>query len=114
MIEAEWNASFREELRSFPYGRHDDQVDAASRAHMVLTSAKAPMRINPANVRPFGVVTGGAVETRAWYLQEGESAEDRLTRLERRAKTLHAVNLDHEDLPEGAIMMGSSNFRVGG
>jgi predicted phage terminase large subunit-like protein len=26
MIEAEWNAAYREELRAFPYGKHDDQV----------------------------------------------------------------------------------------
>ena len=113
MIEGEWNASFREELRAFPFGRHDDQVDAASRAHMTLASGKAPMRISDSVLRSFGVVTGGA-EQRAWYLQEGESAEDRLARLERRAKTLHAINLDHDDVPEGAIFMGSSNFKAEG
>jgi len=46
MIVGGWNAAYREELRAFPYGKYDDQVDASSRAHMVLTSGKLPMRIN--------------------------------------------------------------------
>jgi len=48
MIVGDWNAAYRNELRSFPYGKYDDQVDASSRAHMVLTSGNLPMRINPA------------------------------------------------------------------
>ncbi len=32
MVKAPWNHEFREELRAFPHGLHDDQVDAASRA----------------------------------------------------------------------------------
>ena len=61
MIEGGWNSAFREELRAFPNGRWDDQVDAASRAHMVLTSGKPPLRINPANVAgQFGASTTGA------------------------------------------------------
>jgi phage terminase large subunit-like protein len=48
MTVGDWNAAYRNELRSFPYGKYDDQVDASSRAHMVLTAAKLPMRINPA------------------------------------------------------------------
>jgi predicted phage terminase large subunit-like protein len=36
VIAAQWNADFFEELRAFPYGRKDDQVDAVSRAFNVL------------------------------------------------------------------------------
>jgi len=46
LIVGDWNAAYREELRAFPYGKYDDQVDASSRAHMVLTSARLPMRIS--------------------------------------------------------------------
>ena len=46
LINGDWNAAYREELRAFPYGKWDDQVDASSRAHMVLTSARLPMRIS--------------------------------------------------------------------
>lgn len=33
MLRGAWNASFREELRQFPGGKHDDQVDAFARAY---------------------------------------------------------------------------------
>jgi predicted phage terminase large subunit-like protein len=46
LIKGDWNAAYREELRGFPFSKHDDQVDASSRAHMVLTSGRAPMRIS--------------------------------------------------------------------
>jgi predicted phage terminase large subunit-like protein len=32
LVEADWNKAFINELRAFPHGRHDDQVDAASLA----------------------------------------------------------------------------------
>ena len=47
MIVGDWNAAYKEELRSFPNGKWDDQVDASSRAHMVLTSPKLPIKIDP-------------------------------------------------------------------
>jgi predicted phage terminase large subunit-like protein len=50
MITAPWNAAFREELRAFPYGKFDDQVDACSRAFMTLLESKPPMRISQAAV----------------------------------------------------------------
>ena len=37
MLAASWNHRFIEELRAFPGGKHDDQVDAASRAFHYLT-----------------------------------------------------------------------------
>lgn len=36
MLRAAWNREFREELRGFPNGLHDDQVDAASRGFAAL------------------------------------------------------------------------------
>jgi predicted phage terminase large subunit-like protein len=41
VVRAEWNAAFLEELRDFPQGRKDDQVDALSRAFAMLTTAAA-------------------------------------------------------------------------
>ena len=38
MVEASWNRAFSEELRDFPTGRKDDQVDAASRAFSMLAT----------------------------------------------------------------------------
>jgi predicted phage terminase large subunit-like protein len=55
MIKGDWNAAYREELRSFPFGKHDDMTDASSRAHMVLTSSRAPMRISQAAVDRAGM-----------------------------------------------------------
>lgn len=40
MIVGDWNATYKEELRSFPNGKWDDQVDASSRAHMVRQSSR--------------------------------------------------------------------------
>ncbi|WP_081397671.1 phage terminase large subunit [Achromobacter xylosoxidans] len=40
MLRGAWNAPFRDELRPFPRGRFDDQVDAASRAFNELISTK--------------------------------------------------------------------------
>ena len=44
MVRAGWNHAFLEELRDFPFGRKDDQVDALSRAFTMLTEAGAPAR----------------------------------------------------------------------
>jgi phage terminase large subunit-like protein len=44
IVSANWNHAFLEELRDFPFGRKDDQVDALSRAFAMLTSADAPAR----------------------------------------------------------------------
>lgn len=58
MIRGDWNAAYREELRAFPFGKHDDQVDASSRALMVLSSGRAPMRISDEALRR--AVAGGS------------------------------------------------------
>ena len=49
MLKAGWNAEFIDELKAFPSGRHDDMVDALSRAYMLLTEravrpAASPLR----------------------------------------------------------------------
>ena len=41
MVRAPWNDAFREELRPFPFGLHDDQVDGASRAFNQLLAPAA-------------------------------------------------------------------------
>ncbi len=40
MVQGDWNAEFIEELRQFPRGRHDDQVDAASLAFNEIAEYK--------------------------------------------------------------------------
>ena len=42
-----WVDAYRDEMRSFPHGKYDDQVDASSRAFMELTAAPGPMKIAP-------------------------------------------------------------------
>jgi predicted phage terminase large subunit-like protein len=44
LVRAPWNRAFLEELRDFPHGRKDDQVDALSRAFMTLGAPAAPAR----------------------------------------------------------------------
>jgi len=44
LVRAEWTDIFLEELRDFPYGRKDDQVDALSRAFAMLTELGRPAR----------------------------------------------------------------------
>jgi len=44
LVRAPWNRAFLEELRDFPHGRKDDQVDALSRAFMTLVSPAVPAR----------------------------------------------------------------------
>ena len=41
MLRGAWNNAFIEELRLFPNGMHDDQVDGASRAYMRLLQPSA-------------------------------------------------------------------------
>ena len=44
MLRAGWNTAFVEELRDFPQGRHDDQVDALARGFAMLAEGGAPVR----------------------------------------------------------------------
>lgn len=44
LLRAGWNQAFIEELREFPQGRKDDQVDALARAHGMLAERSAPAR----------------------------------------------------------------------
>jgi predicted phage terminase large subunit-like protein len=44
LLRAGWNAPLLAELRDFPHGRKDDQVDALSRAHSMLAQAGRPAR----------------------------------------------------------------------
>ncbi len=47
MINGDWNAAYREELRGFPNGKYCDQVDASSRAFAALVEKhRQPMRFS--------------------------------------------------------------------
>lgn len=50
MLRGDWNKKVVDELRSFPNAKHDDQVDALSRAFAELIT-KRPMTINPEAMR---------------------------------------------------------------
>lgn len=45
MMRADWNAAFKDELRYFPFGTYNDQVDAASGVFKKLTQKKRAARI---------------------------------------------------------------------
>ena len=44
LLAAPWNRAFLDELRDFPHGSKDDQVDALSRAFAALTESATPAR----------------------------------------------------------------------
>lgn len=44
VVRANWNAAFLQELRDFPEGRKDDQIDALSRAFGLVTKITPPAR----------------------------------------------------------------------
>lgn len=44
LLPGAWNRALLDELRDFPHGRKDDQVDALSRAHAMLAQAVRPAR----------------------------------------------------------------------
>ncbi len=44
VVRAPWTGRFLEELRNFPFGTKDDQVDALSRGFLMLVSVGAPAR----------------------------------------------------------------------
>ncbi|QCP54423.1 hypothetical protein FAZ95_36490 [Trinickia violacea] len=47
MLRGDWDQSLIAELRTFPFGTHDDEVDALSRAFALLIERR-PMRISDA------------------------------------------------------------------
>jgi predicted phage terminase large subunit-like protein len=44
IVRSGWNHAFLEELKEFPYGAKDDQIDALSRAFAALIEQAAPAR----------------------------------------------------------------------
>jgi predicted phage terminase large subunit-like protein len=44
LLRGGWNRALLDELRDFPHGRKDDQVDALSRAFLMLTETPPPVR----------------------------------------------------------------------
>jgi predicted phage terminase large subunit-like protein len=44
-VEGDWNQVLTDELRDFPYGRKDDQVDALVRAFTTLTNLRSPTKM---------------------------------------------------------------------
>ena len=50
LVRGSWNAAFVEELRDFPTGRKDDQVDAFSRAFGMLATGHGPARVGTLNL----------------------------------------------------------------
>jgi predicted phage terminase large subunit-like protein len=50
LAEGGWVAAYKDELRAFPHGKYDDQVDASSRAFMELTASPGPMCISDATM----------------------------------------------------------------
>jgi len=55
MIEAKWNRAAISEMRDFPNGRKDDQVDALSGAFNVIGIADPPMKIAPDALKRMGI-----------------------------------------------------------
>lgn len=47
MVRGAWNKSLTEEMRAFPNGTHDDQIDALSRAYAHLLAAPGPANVKP-------------------------------------------------------------------
>ena len=46
MLDGDWNATLKSEMRSFPFGKNDDQIDACSRAFNFLNATRGPMKIS--------------------------------------------------------------------
>jgi predicted phage terminase large subunit-like protein len=53
MAKAPWNRVFLDEISGFPSARHDDQVDALSRAFSMVGLKPPPMRISPMALQRF-------------------------------------------------------------
>ena len=64
MVEAKWNRAFISELRDFPNGRHDDQVDALSGAFGVIGLRPPPIHISLQAQKRLGMIGRRQAETR--------------------------------------------------
>lgn len=53
MLRGDWNKAFIEELRNFPNGKHDDQVDAGSDAFNELNEARVGKKPAGAGTRTY-------------------------------------------------------------
>lgn len=60
VVAGSWLSKWSEELRDFPNGVYDDQVDASSRAFNVLLERPTQMRITPAAVQRMAMPVPGA------------------------------------------------------
>lgn len=54
LVEAIWNRDFLDELSLFPYGKHDDQVDAAAGAFSKLSKPRQVRRPTSISIRHYG------------------------------------------------------------
>jgi predicted phage terminase large subunit-like protein len=64
-VNAPWRRGLLAELRDFPNGRKDDQVDALSEAFNALTDSRSRMKISDTALTRFGVIQGGGGGIRA-------------------------------------------------
>lgn len=50
VVRGPWLTALVDEMRNFPNGKYDDQIDGLSRAFMTLTESKGPMKISTAAI----------------------------------------------------------------
>jgi predicted phage terminase large subunit-like protein len=55
MMRGDWNYALKHEMSNFPFGKTKDQVDAASRAFMVMTEKKRPFRPTQNMIQMAGI-----------------------------------------------------------
>ncbi len=71
MVRGEWNLALVNEMRNFPFGKHDDCIDACSRAFNELSAARMPMVISDDALHLASIPrTGPAMGERAWAMQQ--------------------------------------------
>jgi predicted phage terminase large subunit-like protein len=71
MVRAQWNSSFIDEAEGFPYGQHDDQIDAVSGGFAVLTQG------GEAQSRTYITMPGPAVVRRGDLVLRGQRYIDK-------------------------------------